>query len=213
MPKLYLLGGENVACRSAKEVNMQAFSEAAESPSVLVFNWAKPSFDNTYRKRRLITNYFLGLGAATVDFAEYDETDSFERRIQSVDLIYFTGGQASILLERAAKKDLKPMLKNFKGVIVGRSAGALALCKHCVTTRRYSQKIMLVNGLGLAPVALKAHYIPEDEETLKQFSQKTPIYAVPKDSALTYHEGKLSAIGAVYLFSGGMRQLFTEAIL
>jgi peptidase E len=213
MPKLYLLGGENVTRRSAKEINMQAFHEAAQSPSVLVFPWARPSFDNTYSKRRLVTDYYRSIGAATVDFAEYAEAGSLEEKIRSVDLIYLTGGQASILLERTAKMHLETPLRSFKGVIVGRSAGALALCKHCVTTQRYSQKIQLVNGLDLAPIALKAHYIAEDDHTLQHFSHKTPIYAVPKDSALTYQNGKLSAVGTVYLFNGGERHPFTEATL
>jgi dipeptidase E len=213
MPKLYLLGGENVTRRSAREINMQAFHDAAEAPSVLVFPWARPSFDNTYSKRRLVTDYFRSIGASTVDFAEYGEAGGFEEQIRSADLIYLTGGQASILLERTAKMHLETPLKNFKGVIVGRSAGALALCSKCVTTRRYSQKIMLVKGLGLAPIALKAHYIEEDDQTLQHFSHKTPIYAVPKDSALICQEGKLSAAGNVYLFNGGERHPFTESIL
>jgi dipeptidase E len=213
MPKLYLLGGENVTRRSAKEINMQAFHDAAEAPAVLVFPWARPSFDNTYSKRRLVTDYFRSIGAATVDYAEYGEADSFEEQIHLADLIYLTGGQASILLERAQKMRLGTMLRNFKGVIVGRSAGALALCSKCVTTRRYSQKIMLVKGLGLAPIALKAHYIAEDDQTLQHFSHKTPIYAVPKDSALIYQEEKLSTVGTVYLFNGGERHPFTEAVL
>ena len=213
MPKLYLLGGENVTRRSAKETNMQAFHDAAESPSVLVFPWARPSFDNTYQKRRLVTDYFRSIGASNVDFVEYGEAGSFGEKISSADLIYFTGGQASILLERAVKMHLEEPLRAFKGVIVGRSAGALALCRHCVTTRRYSQKIQLVNGLDLAPIALKAHYISEDNETLQRFSQKTPIYAVPKDSALIFQEGKLSSAGNVYLFNGGVRHPFTEATL
>lgn len=213
MPKLYLLGGENVTRRSAKEINMQAFHDAAQAPSVLVFPWARPSFDNTYRKRRLITDYFRSIGASTVDFVEYGEAGSIEAKIPSSDLIYLTGGQASILLERAAIMHLEEPLRRFKGVIVGRSAGALALCRHCVTTQRYSQKINLVKGLDLAPIALKAHYIPEDDEVLKRFSQKTPIYAVPKDSALIYQEGKLSTVGTAFLFNGGMRHPFNEAAL
>lgn len=213
MPKLYLLGGENVTRRSAKEINMQAFHDAAEAPSVQVFPWARPSFDNTYRKRRLVTDYFRSIGASTVDFVEYGEPGGLEEKVRSADLIYLTGGQASILLERAAKMHLERPLRAFKGVIVGRSAGALALCRHCVTTQRYSQKIRLVNGLDLAPIALKAHYVPEDDEVLKRFSQKTPIYAIPKDSALIYQEGKLSAVGTVYLFNGEVRHPFTEATL
>jgi dipeptidase E len=213
MPKLYLLGGENVTRRSAKEINMQAFHDAGVAPSVLVFPWARPSFDNTYRKRRLVVDYFRSIGAATVDFMEYGETECLEEKIRSADLIYLTGGQASILLERATKMNLETSLRNFKGVIVGRSAGALALCRDCVTTRRYSQKIQLVKGLDLAPIALKAHYIPEDDSTLERFSHKTSIYAVPKDAALIYQEGKLSASGDVYLFNGGVRRPFTEAVL
>jgi Peptidase E len=213
MPKLYLLGGENVTQRSAKEINMQAFHDAAEAPAVLVFPWARPSFDNTYQKRRLVTIYFRSIGAACVDFVEYGEASSLEEKTRYADLIYLTGGQASILLERAAKMHLEKLLRSFRGVIVGRSAGALALCRQCVTTRRYSQKIQLVKGLGLVPIALKAHYIAEDDQTLKRFSEKTPIYAVPKDSALIYQEGKLSAVGAVYLFNGGVRCPFTEATL
>lgn len=213
MPKLYLLGGENVTRRSAKEVNMLAFHDAAEAPAVLVFPWARPSFDNTYCKRRLVSDYFRSLGAATVDFAEYGEAGDIEDKICSSNVIYLTGGQASILLERAAKMHIETPLRNFKGVIVGRSAGALALCRHCVTTRRYSQKIQLISGLGLVPIAMKAHYIPKDNENLKHFSHKKQIYAVPKDSALIYQEGKLSASGAVYLFTDGVRQPFTEATL
>jgi peptidase E len=209
MPKLYLLGGENVTLRSAKEINMQAFREAAQAPIVLVFPWARPSFDNTFRKRRLVTDYFRSIGASTVEFVEYGEAGDLEEKIRLADLIYLTGGQASILLERAVKMHLEEQLQSFKGVIIGRSAGALALCRHCVTTRRYSQKIQLISGLGLVPIAMKAHYIPKDNENLKRFSHKTLIYAVPKDSALIYQEGKLSASGAVYLFTDGVRQPFT----
>jgi peptidase E len=213
MPKLYLLGGENVTRRSAKEINMQAFHDAAESPSVLVFPWARPSFDNTYQKRKLVTEYFRSIGASNVDFVEYGEAGSLSEKISSTDLIYFTGGQASILLERATKMHLEAQLRAFKGVIVGRSAGALALCRHCVTTQRYSQKIGLVNGLSLVPIALKTHYIAEDDEILTRFSHKTPIYAVPKDSALIYQDGNLSTAGKVYLFNGGVRHPFKEATL
>ena len=108
---------------------------------------------------------------------------------------------------------LEELLRNFKGVIIGRSAGALALCRGCVTTFRYSRKVRVVKGVGIAPVTLKAHYIAEDDEILKQFSHNQPIYAVPKDSALIYREGNLSANGPVYLFIDGERQVFTETTL
>jgi len=45
MPKLYLLGGENVYKRSAREVNERAFQDAGEPLDILVFPWARASFD------------------------------------------------------------------------------------------------------------------------------------------------------------------------
>jgi dipeptidase E len=213
MPKLYLLGGESVYFRSAKEINLQAFQDAAEMPLVLVFAWARPAFDNTYRRRKIVSDYFRSLGAASVEYVEYGEAGNLEEKISSADLVYLTGGQASILLERIRNMHLEVVLRNFSGVIVGRSAGALALCRSCVTTFRYSHKVRVVKGLDIAPITIKAHYITEDDETLMQFSHKQPIYAVPKDSALIYREGKLSATGIVYLFNGGERYVFTEATL
>jgi dipeptidase E len=209
MPKLYLLGGENVSMRSARAVNDAAFVDAGGRPNVLVVPWARPSFDKAYGKRKLVEDYFRSMGAEGVEFADYDEAD-LAQKIAEANLVYLTGGQASILIERAKKMHLKTHLNNFKGVIVGRSAGALALCSQCITTRRYSKRVAAVNGLGLANITLKAHYIASDEEKLTQFSQTEPVYAVPKDSALTYCDGKLGAIGEVYLFNGGQRHLFTQ---
>jgi dipeptidase E len=212
MPKLYLLGGENVSKRSAKAVNELAFVDAGGRPNVLVVPWARPSFDRAYGKRKLLEEYFRSMGAERVEYADYDITDLTQKTAEA-NLIYLTGGQASILIERAKKMHLETHLKNYQGIIVGRSAGALALCSHCVTTRRYSKKVNIVNGLGLAHIVLKAHYIPPDEENLKAFSYREPVYAVPKDSALIYSDGKLDAIGEVYLFNGGQRHLFTQGHL
>ena len=53
MPKIYLLGGENVVKRSALEVNERAFQDAKAPRSVAVFPWARASFDRKYQKRKV----------------------------------------------------------------------------------------------------------------------------------------------------------------
>ncbi len=89
MPKYYLLGGENTLRRDAREINQIAFNEAGEKPNVLVFPWARASFDNTYTKKKIISNYFRSLGAYTVNFADYSFTNQeLKERISDADLIY-----------------------------------------------------------------------------------------------------------------------------
>jgi peptidase E len=211
MPKLYLLGGESVYHRSAKEVNEQAFKDAGSNPSVSVFPWARPSFDKKYRRRQLLMNYLQSLGAGKVDFIEYYEIkEAVAEKLEHTALVYLTGGQPSILIERLKTSGVDEILKIFQGVVVGRSAGALALCRRCIATCRSNGKVRIVEGLGLVGITLKVHYIPENDEILKRFSLKEKIFAVPEGAALVYDHGKLSAIGKVYIFADGVRQVFGE---
>jgi dipeptidase E len=202
MPKLYLLGGENVFRRSAKEVNERAFSKAEKPLRILVSSWARPSFDKKYLKRRLFVDYLVSLGASSVDFVDYsDSTEIIEEKMAVAKVFYLTGGLPSVLIERLKKKDLDKLMFDFKGVIVGRSAGALALCRKCITTIRSSSRVRVINGLDLAGITLKVHYIPEkDDDVLLRFSLRDRIYAVPKDSAIVWSDGNLNVVGNCYVF-------------
>jgi peptidase E len=210
MPKLYLLGGENVFRRSAREVNERAFQEAGEPLVVLVFAWARASFDKGYKKRERLVDYFISLGASKVNFVEYsDSKETIAEKTSSSNLIYLTGGLVSVLIERLKNMEVDSLLRGYGGVIVGRSAGALALCKRCVITYRSNSKVKLVGGLGLVDFTLKAHYKPEKDNELKRLSKEEKIYAVPEGSALVYDNGASSFIGEAYLFENGEKRMLT----
>jgi len=204
MPKLYLLGGENVLKRSAREVNERAFQDAKEPLSVVVFPWARASFDRRYQKRKALADYFISLGAGAVDFIEYSDSEvTITQKVASSNLIYLTGGLVNALVERLRKMRVDRLLRDYPGVIVGRSAGALALCKKCVITSRWRQKALVIEGLGLADLTLKAHYRPKKDWKLLPLSKQEKIYAVPSRSAIVYDRGICSFIGKVYLFDNG----------
>lgn len=204
MPKLYLLGGENVFKRSALEVNESAFKEAGGHPTVAVFPWARASFDRMYRERKILFDYLVSLGADAVDFVEYSDSNvAMAQKMASSNLIYLTGGLVNALVERFRKTQVDSLLKDYPGVIVGRSAGALAMCRRCVITGRSSKEVKLVDGMGLADLTLKAHYKPQKDAALLLLSQREKIYAVPSRSAIVYENAFCSFIGKVYLFENG----------
>ncbi len=207
MPKLYLLGGENVFKQTAKEVNESAFREAERPLVVVVFSWARASFDRDHRKRANLTDYFTSLGASTVEFIEYSyPRELIAKKIASSNLIYLTGGLVTALVERLKRMGVDELLRSYSGVIVGRSAGALVLCKKCVITNRHSKAVSVIDGLALTDFTLKAHYKPQNDATLILLSKQQPIYAVPARSALVYGNGKLSVINKAYLFDKGVKQ-------
>jgi peptidase E len=208
MPKLYLLGGENVFKRSAKEVNEKAFQDAGEPPVVVVFPWARASFDRKYQKRKTLTDYFISLGASTINFIEYsDSNETIAKKMAESNLVYLTGGLASVLVERLKNMGVDRLLHDYGSVIVGRSAGALALCRKCIITCRSNSKVKIINGIGLADLTLKVHYKPEKENALEKLSRQEKIYAVPEGSALIYNNDACSFIGEVYLFENGKKRM------
>ena len=208
MPKLYLLGGENVFKRSAREVNERAFQDAGEPLFVLVFPWARASFDKGYKKRKTLVDYFIRLGAGTINFIEYsDSTETIAKKMADSNVVYLTGGLASVLVERLKNMGVDRLLHGYDGVIVGRSAGALALCRKCIITCRSNSKVKIIDGLGLIDLTLKVHYKPEKDTTLERLSRQEKIYAVPAGSALVYDNDACSFIGKVYLFENGKKRM------
>jgi dipeptidase E len=205
MTKLYFLGGESVVKRDAQEINEAAFADAGGAPAVVVFPWARGFSDNTYKRRKRLFEYFKSLGACTVDFADYSGTfEEITKKVECSDLIYLPGGLTSVLLQRLKNKGADRLLREYDRVIVGRSAGALALGKKCVVTKNRPTPItMMIKGLGLVDFSVKAHYKPLKDDTLKKLSKEEKIYAIAERSALIYDNGCLSFMGDVYVFHNG----------
>lgn len=194
-----------MAKRNSREINAAAFCDAGCAPRVMVFPWARASFDRTYVRRKRLFEYFRSLGASTVDFANFSDTlGEITKKVECSDLIYLLGGLVSVLVERLKKKSVDRLLHKFNGVVVGRSAGALALGRKCVITKNRRAPISVMsNGIGLVDFSVKAHYKPSKDEVLKRLSQEEKIYAIPERSALVYDNGSLSFMGDVYLFQNG----------
>ncbi len=208
MPKVYLLGGENIAKRDAKPVNELAFDDAGQNPSILVFPWASKSIGWSAKNRELLTEYFEDIGAGVVFFIEYSFSfRKIARKADDSDLIYLPGGFTTFLIERFRNKKMDLLLKEYEGVIVGRSAGALALCKRCVLTRKGKDpKTFVIEGLNLVSLTAKVHYKPSRDVELKSLSQEEAIYAIAERSALVCDKGVLSSLGNVFLFENGKKK-------
>jgi peptidase E len=212
MARLYFQGGEDLAKRDSKEVNEKAFSEAGRAPVVLVFvGWTSKSVGESDRYRRIIVEYFEELGAREIVFAELsDSKEEIAEKMQRSDLVYLPGGDTRILVERLKDIGVDCLLRECDKIIIGNSAGALALCPECVLTRgREHPETEIFAGIGLVDFCVDVHYESSKDEELEELSFNRKIYAIPERSALVYDKGKISAIGNVYLFYKGKKTLLT----
>jgi peptidase E len=205
MTKLYFLGGEDVAERGSREINERAFVDAGGAPVVLVFNWTASSAEKTGKYGKMMVDYFEDMGARAVEFAEC--SDSFEEIAQKAersDLIYLPGGVTRILVERLLNARADSILREYDKIVVGNSAGALALGRECILTRgKHNKRTVIIPGLGLVDFSVKVHYKTSRDRELKELSHERKIFAIPERSALVFDDGSVSSIGDVYLFQNG----------
>jgi len=205
MTKLYFLGGEDVAERDSEEINNEAFMEAGGTPVVLIFNWSAESVDKTEKYGNILVDYFGDIGASAVEFAELsDSLEQIAQKAKRSDLIYLPGGVTTILLERIRESKVDSLLRQYDKIIVGNSAGALALGRDCILTKgKRNKRTVIIPGLGLVNFSVKVHYKTSKDNELKQLSHKRKIYAIPERCALIYDSGHVSSIGDIYLFQNG----------
>jgi dipeptidase E len=146
-------------------------------------------------------------GAPVVLFAERsDSLEQIAQKAKRSDLIYLPGGVTRILVERIMEAKVDSILREYDKVIVGNSAGALALGRDCILTRgKHNKRTVIIPGLGLVDFCVKVHYNRSKDSELKQLSHERKIYAIPERSALIYENGSISCIGDIYLFEDGKK--------
>jgi peptidase E len=216
MKKIYLLGGEDYNKRSSEKIERKAILDVGESPIVLLFPWSG-WFTTEKRNKyiRLITEYLMDIGASEVIYARVSEPlKSIKEKIENSNLIHLPGGSDELLLKRMKRKRIDQLLREYKGVIVGNSAGALILCnKYAVVKNQDNEPVTkLKNGLGLLDFTIHVHYTSKYDEELKMLSlsTKTSIYAIPEGNALVFDGKNLHNIGDVYVFEIGKKKRFLE---
>ena len=217
MSKLYLLGGEDIRKRSSQHIMKKAIADAGPNPTILIFPWTSERVDNEGEYRALMTEYFLDLGAETIQFAEpWDPFGALIKKARSSQIIYLPGGNPQLLIDRMLISRGDEILAEYGGIVVGNSAGALALCKKyaAVVGQGEAHMTRFFKGFGELDFAVAVHYRPDDghenhsaDKELLNLSEKsaTKIYAIPENSAIIYNKGKLEFDGQVFQFYRGNR--------
>lgn len=205
MTILYFLGGEDVEKRNSEEINRKAFLDAGGAPVVLIFPWTGKSVGKADKHRETLADYFRECGASSIEFAELsDSFKEIDEKMNRANLICLPGGDARILLERIENAKVDKLLRKFGGIIIGNSAGALALCKDCILTKgRVHSETTIIPGLGLVDFSFDVHSGISKDRELEKLSMKRKIYAIPEKCALVFVNGETSFMGDLYFFHRG----------
>ena len=155
MEKIIVLEVEDIKEGALSNVHKDLFSRI-KNARVLVLLWSTDDEIKRVRYREIIKNYFRDLGADEVLFLE--ENDSrMEEKFGKVNMVYLPGGDTEILLGKLNKNsEVIKKLENFRGVIIGNSAGAIVLSDEGYVYKNGS--LVKYKGLGIVNVKVLVHF-------------------------------------------------------
>lgn len=205
MLRLYMLGGEDIEKRDSRSLNEQAFRDAGDSPSVAIFPWASKAKEE--KQRRFMVTYFKELGARSVRFVE--RSLPFTEMVviaENSDIIYLPDGDTKLLIEMLRDTGSMHLLRLHDNVIIGNSAGALALCnEYIIPAKNGVDELAIEKGLGLTDFVVSTHYEPAQDAQLESLSKDRSIFAIPDGAAIRSDRCSLSLLGNVELFMDGKK--------
>ena len=125
--------------------------------------------------------------------------------INDSDALYLIGGRPEKLLKIIEEKELASIIRNYPGLLIGYSAGALAFCRDCILTKNEDYpETLVMEGLGLVDFSVEVHYNEVSDDELIALSAERPIYALSDGSAIFYKDGKIhKAVHDVVSFQKG----------
>ena len=71
--------------------------------------------------------YKYGIGKEQIVWVNYfkDSMDEMKEKILNSSILMLTGGAPDLMMKRIKEKKLKKLIKNYKGIMIGYSAGAM----------------------------------------------------------------------------------------
>ncbi len=207
--ELIFIGGGDYRKEENLEIDKYLLTKISKDSKILIIPFATDKSKYVSWSAALFNN-FKKYDLKHWELVDLDlPPEIIKQQIQHSDVLFLTGGLPNLLMENFEKKEVTDIIKTFKGIIIGYSAGALVLSKDCVILPEEGHPgAEIIKGLNLAKFSTYVHYSSEHDIYLKKFSKSREIYAITNQSALIYDGKIIKGIGEIYLFKDGIKTKF-----
>ena len=217
MKKIYLLSGPGSTQGFSNEITIKLKEDLKGKNSVVFIASSPSSYDENDMYVNGNNDTVVGLKNHLKQVMDIKDITVIDERINkknakesilSADVVYLLGGNPLTQLEYIKSNEFDQVLREYDGIILGTSAGAMNMAKYgyyskdkdCLNTFFY-------DALGIVDVTIDPHFDIENKEQVKDaliFSKEHVIVGVPNSSAICFNDGKTEYIGQCYIFEDGM---------
>jgi len=138
----------------------------------IVFIAADPdNYEKTDKYCGLGKKYFEQLDITEFEIVDYRMSKfAAIRHIETADILFLNGGDPVNQINFIQEYEIAPLITNFKGVLIGISAGAMNLAKNAYCSKDKEEgETWLYDGLGLVDVTVDPHFDINNKKQVKDF--------------------------------------------
>lgn len=190
---IVLIGGGN-----SKEIDEYILS-LVDKPNILFIAHGNKYEEAAYKNFRSV--YYKEYNASTrlLRRKNLNNMDYVNELINDCNIIYIDGGNTKDLLDLWRSTSFDKIIKNTNKILVGKSAGAIALCYMGVSDY-IENELNEIKGLNLLDIIISPHYELEDRQKyLEGLSKKynNKCFGIESNSALIYKDNKYIKVGNI----------------
>lgn len=149
-----------------------------------------------------------GISKNQIHWVDYfnDSKEEMENKIMNSSLIFLPGGAPDLMMKRIKEKRLKPLLKNYQGIVLGYSAGAMVQLKeyHITPDQDYStfgyySGLNQLSGFDIEVHFAKSRIQMESIERVRE-QRQIPVYGIYDNGGIVIEGNHLEFFGQVDRF-------------
>lgn len=170
--------------------------------------------ESTYYKECELIFTNLGVKKENITWLNYYEDTklSLIENIKQANILFIPGGAPDQMMERIHEKEITDVLKEFKGLVIGSSAGAMIQFDYFhISKDRDYDAFNVSDGLGyLKDFSIEVHYKRKKvqksgmKKAVKLF--KRTLYTLPDDAIIICYDNTIKALdGARIMYEKGKR--------
>lgn len=149
-----------------------------------------------------------GIDEQSINWVNYfsDTKTEAKLKIEEADILYLPGGLPDKMMERIIEFDLKKIIQQHRGVIMGFSAGAMIqISDYHITPYEDYESFGYFKGLGLIhSFDIEVHFNSTrlQLDCINRSINETgrPVYAMEDEGALIVADGKVAMVGLVHYY-------------
>lgn len=148
----------------------------------------------------------FGIPDEAVSWVNYyeDDPESAARKISQADVLFFTGGLPDWMMQRLYDLDIQQAVRDFRGVVMGTSAGALIQLEEFHLAQDGDYSFQYQYGLGLLNgFDIDVHYEqtePHLYAIIRSLEDKgMPVVCYPNQGGMVIDHGEYRLLGGAFV--------------